>query len=290
MFGWKKANFSNYLEAYNLYGGGLSTSPEILNFLHQRYDLNEKYYIRHNKERITAAICVWNNQFLAGDPDAYHKIGIEHPLYTDEIIFPFQEDEKSFIFLKSKYISPLHQRNIINTAHTINAHRKICLVKAVSSKTKSSRNRELNRFLKNEGSVVSMNDVSTSDFVDLYDELYFMRRSEHQNKQILADILNEIPSLKFGNVLFYKNSPAAVQFVIKKQTIDKIYFNFVNTGRRMDIDDIPIGTIAMWVNVKDAISLCEEKKLEMRFSFGRPTFEYKMRWCDTHKLYRTLSI
>ncbi|WP_268873815.1 hypothetical protein [Morganella psychrotolerans] len=55
-----------------------------------------------------------------------------------------------------------------------------------------------------------------------------------------------------------------------------MYLNFVNTGRRMDIDDIPIDTIAMWVNVRGAISLCEKTNLEMRFSFGRPTFEYKM--------------
>ncbi|OBU07494.1 hypothetical protein [Morganella psychrotolerans] len=140
MFGWKKANVSNYIEAYNLYDGGLSTSPEILTFLHPLYDLNEKHYVRHNKERIAAAICVWHDQFLAGDPDAYHK---------------------------------------------------------------------------NEGSIANINNISTSDFVDLYDELYFMRRNEHKNKQILAGVLNEIPSLKLGNILFYKNSPAAVQFVIK---------------------------------------------------------------------------
>lgn len=85
-----------------MYDGGLSTSPEILTFLHLRYNLNEKYYIRHNKERITTAICVWHDQFLAGVPDAYHK---------------------------------------------------------------------------NEGSIANINDISTPDFVDLYDELYFMRRN-----------------------------------------------------------------------------------------------------------------
>ncbi|PHM67954.1 hypothetical protein [Xenorhabdus kozodoii] len=291
MFGWKSANFDNYKEAYELYGGGISTSPEVLQFLHYRFNLNEKYFVKtDNKGNILASICVWDSNYLAGDPSVSQKISNPYPVCPYEIIFPSKSDSRYILPFKSKFLSNKNSINVINSSHALNASREICLVNNVSGKTRNTRNRELNRFLKSGGSLINICDIMTDEFIDIYDELFFMRRKSHIDKIAIKELLDEIPSLKFGSILFWNDSPVAVQFVIKKQCINWINFDFINTGRDMRFKDDSIGTIAMWVNVKDAIALSEEKGIEMRFSFGRPTFDYKDRWCKREKLYRIITL
>ncbi|NHB93619.1 hypothetical protein C5469_16320 [Photorhabdus cinerea] len=269
----------------------MSTSPEVLQFLHCRFNLNEKYFVKtDNNGNILASICVWDSNYLAGDPNICQKISNPYPVCSYEIIVPSKSDYRYILPFKSKFLSHKNSRNVFNSSHTLNASREICFVKNMSGKTRNTRNRELNRFLKNGGSFINIRDITTDEFVDIYDELFFMRRKSHIDKVAIKELLDEIPSLKFGSILFWNNSPVAVQFVIKKQCVNWINFDFINTGRDMSFKDDSIGTIAMWVNVKDAIALSEEKGVEMRFSFGRPTFDYKERWCKREKLYRVITL
>ncbi|WP_340618829.1 hypothetical protein [Xenorhabdus entomophaga] len=291
MFGWKKASFDNYVEAYNLYGGGISTSPEVLQFLHYRFNFNEKYFVKtDDNDNILAAVCVWNSNYLAGDPNVFHEFYNPYPVCPNEIIFPIKQGHKCVLPFKSKFLSSKNATSVLNSFHMVNANREICFVKKSSGKTVNTRNRELKKFLNNGGSIINILDITTDEFVDIYDELFFMRRQIHIDKKAIKELLDEIPTLKFGNLLFWNNRPAAVQFVIKKQCINWINFDFVNIGRNMNLQDSSIGTIAMWVNVRDAMALSEKEKVEMRFSFGRPTFDYKDRWCVREKLYRVITL
>ncbi|OKP00871.1 hypothetical protein [Xenorhabdus eapokensis] len=291
MLNWKKANFANYEEAYELYGGGISTSPEVLQFLHARFDLNEKYFVKtDNSNNIIAAVCVWDSNYLAGEPSLSQKIGNPYPVCTDEILFPIKPEIKCILPFKSKFLSHKNAKTVINSSHIFNSHREICFVKELSGKTINTRNRELKNFLKKDGSLINIFDISTEEFVEIYDELFFMRRKCHINKIAIKELLNNIPSLKFGHILFWKNKPASVQFVIKKQCVNWINFDFINTGRDMSLQEIPVGTIAMWINIKNAIALAEKNNIEMRFSFGRPTFNYKERWCRREKLFRVVTL
>ncbi|WP_338884839.1 hypothetical protein [Xenorhabdus sp. TH1] len=291
MFGWKKASFDNYVEAYNLYGGGISTSPEVLQFLHCRLNFNEKYFVKiDGNGNILAAVCVWDANYLAGDPNVSQKFSNPYPVCSDEIILPIKQGHQCVLPFKSKFLSCKNADNVINGFHILNAHREICFVKKLSGKTVNTRNRELKRFFNNGGKLINILNITTDEFVDIYDELFFMRRQIHIDKKAIKELLDEIPSLKFGNILFWNNNPAAVQFVIKKQCVNWINFDFINIGRDMNLQDSSIGTIAMWVNVRDAITLSEKEEVEMRFSFGRPTFDYKERWCTKEKLYRVITL
>ncbi|CDL81869.1 conserved hypothetical protein [Xenorhabdus szentirmaii DSM 16338] len=290
MFGWKSASFDNYKEAYALYGGGISTSPEVLQFLHCRFDFKEKFFVREDHEgKILSALCVWDSRYLAGEPGIYQKVGAPYPICSDEIIFPSKDNIKFILPFKSKHLSHKNSKSAINSSHAINAHREICVVKKFSSKTINTRNRELKKFLGSDGSLLNICDISTDEFVDIYDELYFMRRQVHINKKATKELLDEIPSLKFGHILMWKKQPAVVQFVLKKECVNWVNFDFVNTGRDMNLKDASIGTVAMWVNVRNALVLAEEKGVAMRFSFGRPTFDYKDRWCHREKLYKVIT-
>ncbi|CAM3472666.1 conserved hypothetical protein [Xenorhabdus nematophila ATCC 19061] len=293
MFGWKKANFENYKEAYELLGGGLVTSPEVLSFLHERFNLNESFFIKTDgNTNIVAAICTWENSYLAGDQSIVSKHSInKYPLNFDEVLFPINNKNSFFLPFKTKFLSCINGNKVINCSHILNSHREICLVKELSKKSVSTRNRELNKFLKVGGEVISSFNFTVEDLVEVYDELYFARRNNHIFKKEMIELLKELPMLRFGNLLFFENKPVAMQYVLKKESKYWMNYDYYNIGRKdIGISGIPLGTIAIWVNVKEAIKYTSDNNLKLRFSFGRPTFDYKERWCKREKLYRVITL
>ncbi|HEJ9541392.1 hypothetical protein GHV27_08445 [Proteus mirabilis] len=288
--GWQQGSAIEYQEAYNKFGGSIITSPEILNFIHTRFDLNEKFYIKKDKDnQIIGAFCTWHDKFLAGE----QKIAIKLELYRymlnfDEIILPLSIEDNVFLPVNSKFLSS--KNKVINAFSKINSHREVCLVKSFSKKTISTRNRELNKFIKKGGSVINVSKYSVEEFSDIYDELYFKRRNEHSYKKEIREILNIFPDLIFGNILWLENKPVAMQYVIKKDSPNWVCFDYINSGMDMNYPDLSLGTIAAWVNVRDAIEYTNKRNLELRYCFGRPTFDYKERWCNRFPLQRVISI
>ncbi|WP_273549127.1 hypothetical protein [Xenorhabdus khoisanae] len=293
MFGWKKANFENYKQAYDMFGGGIVTSPEVLSFLHERFELNEKYFIKTDrKNKITAAICTWEDSHLAGDQSIVLKHSInKYPINFDELLFPTNKKNNIFLPFKTKFLSSINGCEVINCSHRLNASREICLLKEPSKKTTSTRERELKKFLKIGGEVINSLEFSVEDLVEIYDDLYFSRRNNHILKKEMIELLKELPMLRFGNLLFLNGNPVAMQYILKKENSHWVNYDYYNLGRKyIGISGIPLGTISIWINVKEAIKYTKDKNLGLRFSFGRPTFDYKERWCKRDKLYKVITI
>ena len=79
-----------------------------------------------------------------------------------------------------------------------------------------------------------------------------------------------------------------MQWITKTEDRNRIYLDYVNAGMRMDIKNHSIGTLCAWVNIKEAFNLGDKINKEVRFSFGRPTADYKERWCLKEPLFRVL--
>ncbi|HEI8681589.1 TPA: hypothetical protein SLG06_003599, partial [Proteus mirabilis] len=47
--GWQQGSIIEYQEAYNQFGGSVITAPDILDFIHNRYSLKEKFFIKKDK-------------------------------------------------------------------------------------------------------------------------------------------------------------------------------------------------------------------------------------------------
>ena len=290
--GWQQGSAIEYQEAYNKFGGSVITSPEVLNFIHSRFNLNEKFHIKKDKNKqIVGAFCTWHDKYLAGEQKIAHGLGLyRYMLNFDEIILPLSPNEKFIITAKSKFLSEKNKAQVINAFEKINAHREICLVKSFSKKTISTRNRELNKFIKKGGSIINISEYLPHELVDIYDELYFKRRKEHCAKKEFLESLKALPNLPFGNILWLENKPVAMQFVVKKDSPNWVCFDYINSGMDMEYPDLSLGTIAAWVNVRDAIEYTTKRGLELRYCFGRPTFDYKERWCKRSSLQRVVAI
>lgn len=87
--GWREVTYREYKLAFNLFGGSTLSNPEILDFFHSKFNLNEKYFTRITNVGIAGAICTWDDRYLAGDKKCISGKGLSrYSLNYDEIIPP----------------------------------------------------------------------------------------------------------------------------------------------------------------------------------------------------------
>lgn len=293
--GWQPGTTADYQEAHSLYGSGFSTHPAILEFLHQNLDCRPKFFQqRDHSGTMTGSICVWQDKYLAGGHIITQKLnGHIYPFNRDEIILPIKPQNKFVVPFKCKELSDINN-NVVNASFKFNSHRRICLAKGCgpqgySAKTKSRRNSELNKFLQAGGEVVDQSHYRAEELIEIYFELFESRWGHPPNDypQTLAFMKTLRPFL-FGHVLLMNGKPSAFQIINVAESRKWISFDYFNGGYRQENRAFCPGTIVTWLNVRTAWELCESRGKKMRYSFGKPTEEYKFRWCETAPLARLL--
>ncbi|MCW7549708.1 GNAT family N-acetyltransferase [Photorhabdus sp. APURE] len=288
--GWKECSFERYQQAYSLYGGGISTHPDIVRFLNEKFGNSFIFYVKENPQIenvIEGAYFTCKDHHLA----ASHQKDYHFFTY-DEIIFPIAKHLKTIIPGKSKTISPLHKENFVNIYYGRLNKRTICLAKEdFSYKTRRNRSNEINRFKRAGGEIHQIDDFTCQEFVDIYTILYEKRWGEKHSeaeKGKLIELYIELKQHLYGCVLTINGTPAAYDLVIKSDSPQWISFDAVNGGYDPGYANLSLGSIVMWLNIQNASALCQQHQKTMRYSIGKPTFAYKDRWCHRHPLARTL--
>ncbi|WP_092521121.1 GNAT family N-acetyltransferase [Xenorhabdus japonica] len=285
--GWKNCDFEQYKEAYVLFGGGVSTHPNIVSFLEKHLDGQFYFYIKKTEFGIKGACFSYQNKKLI------EEIQTKYPLSYDEIIFPIATDTKLFLPVKSKRLSPIHEINFINASYrSLFSKRQICLIKdSFSYKTRRNRSNEINKFKRAGGEIRPSSEFRAEELVDIYIDLYQKRwnqsHSEEQKKHLL-EIYTELREHIFGNVLLINGKPCAYDFVLWADSPKWISFDAINGGYDPEYAHLSVGSVLMWVNIQEAKALCQQGDKTMRYSLGNPTFEYKNRWCETLPLGKVL--
>lgn len=103
--------------------------------------------------------------------------------------------------------------------------------------------------------------------------------------------LSAVPHLIFGNVLFYANTPCAIDLVLSANSDTMVYFDVPNGGVDPQYSAFSPGSMLMWANISDARNLCTSQDKEMVYSIGlyEKNWEYKLRWADTAKTGKVIS-
>ncbi|CCG88105.1 hypothetical protein [Erwinia piriflorinigrans] len=295
--GWKKGTEDDYSLCYSLYGGSFITHPDVLLFLQNRLKCKPTYYVKRDKDdNLLGGFCTWNNSFAATGSEA-QKSGIDfYPLNRDEIILPLHSDLKTSLPVRSKILSSLNCDKIRNATLRFNSQRAICLAKGCgedgySASTKSSRRRELKRFLNAGGQYLDQSRFSPEELTNIHCGLYEKRWGHMPgNKKEILDMLMTLREMFFGYVLLLDGKPCAFQLITKAESPEWICFDYVNGGYDRLQDSFCPGTIVTWLNVNSAYDLCSSQGKTMRYSFGKPTADYKDRWCYRSPLGRVLAI
>lgn len=293
--GWEEADALTYRQIYTRLGGNTSTHPDLLNIQHELFNIPHRYMIKtDSRGDITGAICVWKDLFLANDSSTWELTKKKAlPIPRDELILPLNKSEKFIIPYRTKILSSIHNANIKNSSYKCNSEREICIAKRLSeftSKSRQTRQREVKKFIASGGGVKSISDFSASDAMDIYDELFYMRRGLHtKDLEINKALLRDYPDKFFGMILTHDEKPCAMQVIIKAETQMNICFDYINIGYDTNYKSLCLGTVLTWLNLKAAAEFCEKKNKTMRFSFGKPTFPYKARWCHQEPLGRIIT-
>ncbi|MBQ0955072.1 GNAT family N-acetyltransferase [Serratia symbiotica] len=296
--GWSLGTALDYEMCHHMYGGSFITHPDVLAFIHARFDCSPSVHIKRDSNgALLGAFCAWKKAHLAGDIAITQKLGIErYPFNKDEIILPFNQKLRGILPFRTKLISSLNRANIFNSTFKLNSDRAVCIAKGCgnngfSSKTKNSRNRELNKFLAAGGEIVEQSIFSPDELTTIYFDLFESRWGHRPDNYLeTVDMLTSLRSFFFGHVLFLAGKPCAFQFITKADSPTWINFDYVNGGYDKTHHSFCPGTIVTWVNIKSAYELCNSTGKTMRYSFGRPTAAYKDRWCRKEPLGRILSL
>ncbi|WP_340618903.1 GNAT family N-acetyltransferase [Xenorhabdus entomophaga] len=290
LLGWKETDFAEYEKTYFSFGGNLATHPNVLKFIHERNNCKERYFINRNRSHeVDAAICIWNNKYLANDPSCplSDKISIVVP--NDELIISTSKDARFLLPVKSKFISPLNSDNIINSTFKLNANRKLCLAKPQTSKSNKKYKQRLNNFIKAGGEIIDVTQFSASELAKFYAQLVEKRwGSFNLDKETIFEFIQLIKPIIFGNVMFFKDKPCAFHFISKTKFHEYINIEFIQAG--MDCSDelskFSIGSLLIWSNIYKS----ENEFKNVRFSFGRPSRDYKLRWSNTYPIGRSITL
>ncbi|CDL86313.1 hypothetical protein [Xenorhabdus cabanillasii] len=290
LLGWKETDFAEYEKAYFSFGGNLSTHPDVLKFIHERISCKERYFINGNcSHEVDTAICIWENKYLANDPSCplSDKISIAVP--NDELILPTRKESRFFLPVKSKFISPLNIDNIINLTFKLNANRTLCLAKPQTSKSNKKYKQRLNNFIKAGGEVIDINQFNANELTQFYTQLVEKRWGNFNlDKETILEFIQLIKPMIFGNVMFFKGNPCAFHFISKTQFHEYTNIEFIQAG--MDCSDelskFSVGSLLIWSNIYKA----ENEFENVRFSFGRPSRDYKLRWSNTYPIGRSITL
>ncbi|MDB6372501.1 GNAT family N-acetyltransferase [Photorhabdus bodei] len=295
LVGWEEASIDDYRECYHIYGGGLATHPIVLDFIHMRFKCDEKYYVQRDSNRLlTAAISVWGGKFLANDPCTPLSKYIRIAIPNDELIIPASPENKFILPIKSKFISPLNRKNVINSTYIFNANRRVCIAKelgngGISIKSQKKYKDRLKLFLKIGGKVVDCESFSPRGIADIYFSLTEKRwGSCCVDRELTQELFELIQPLIWGNILFYNDEACAFHFITKTFTSEHTIFEFIQAGMDTsnELQKHSIGSLLIWSNIERAHSQYENA----RYSFGCPSREYKLRWCNLQPIGRVLSL
>jgi len=296
LFGWVEADSSDYRLAYQTLGGNFSTHPDALEFQHRHADLQPRYFVsRHPDNHIQGAICFWRDKIVANSLPTRSMLkesGI--PVPSDELLLPIECQLMLPAYLKT--LSALHAQQVINSSVKMNSGREICLAKGMgeggfSRKAKYSRKRELNKFLEAGGEVRPHCDFNSKELIDIYFELYHMRRGKYPlNRELNVLFVEGLRNNIFGNILFFKGTPCAFQLIVMAESPNWITFDYINIGVDQQFSEYSPGSILSWINISEAWDLCQKKGKVMRYSFGNPSSSYKDQWCYRESLRRVWSL
>ncbi|UJD94203.1 GNAT family N-acetyltransferase [Lelliottia amnigena] len=288
--GWTPCSFDDYAETYQKFGGSINMHPDIVEFLMRKGQKGFSFWQQRNKDGVCGAYFVTEN----------NEIGLnvwrEYPVSFDEVMLPVSAEQKIWLPDRTNRLSSRHRDNIRNSSFFYRAKRSICHVKdAFSAKTMKKRNGELRKFIGLGGHCYRLSDMSPKEIARLYVLLFKLRFADSvrcYEESKIEELFSALPHLIFGNVLFFDDTPCAIDLVLRASSNSIEYFDVPNGGVDPKFSEYSPGSILMWANIKDARDLCTLQQKEMVFSIGmyEKNWDYKLRWADTAKTGKVITL
>lgn len=281
LMGWEPSDIGIYTEVFEEYGGCINTSPDVVRFFMRHSALKFSFWHYRQEHGITAAY------FLVEEKTLGLNIWRDYPISFDEVIIPVSPQQRVWLPDRTNRLSSALKHNIINASFALRGKQKVCLVKdEFSARTIKKRNGELKKFLNAGGCVYQLTDISPREAAELYVRLFKLRFTDTvscYDVDKMTTLLSEISHMVHGNVLFFRESPCAIDLMLASESKRNLYFDVPNGGFDPQFSHLSPGSLVMWKNICDARKLSLQKRKDMIFSIGsyEKNWDYKLRWANT---------
>ncbi|WP_449544563.1 Mig-14 family protein [Lelliottia amnigena] len=288
--GWTPCRFDDYAETYQTFGGSINMHPDIVEFFMRKGQTAFSFWQKRNNDGVCGAY------FVTDKNEIGLNVWRDYPVSFDEVLLPVSAEQKIWLPDRTNRLSSRHRDNIRNSSFFYRTKRSICRVKeSFSTKTIKKRNGELRKFIGLGGQCYRLSEMSPKEIARLYVLLFKLRfadsvRCYEENK--IEELLSAVPHLIFGNVLFFDNTPCAIDLVLCANSNSMAYFDVPNGGVDPKFSAFSPGSMLMWANITDARDLCTLQQKEMVFSIGlyEKEWDYKLRWADTAKTGKIMTL
>lgn len=287
--GWNECSFDEYKQVSGLYGFNNETSPSYIDFARNNGGDFKFYMYRKGAEPLGA--CCVDNGWLCNDiknPKSQTQ-GLMIPHFS--VLIPFCDNINYILPFKSKCLAH-RSSNPINASFNIFSKRDVAVAKhssTFSRKTISTRNREERKFVLDGGKFVSISELSFDEICDIYRALYSLRRGGEGISPLNESFIRCFKNNLFGDVAFLNDEPVAFQMNLSSESKRGHFVDFINIGYDLSLKKHSLGTLIMWRNLKLAEAYSMENKIDLTYSFGAMSGEYKTRWCNPTRVGRLIT-
>ncbi|MDF7679497.1 transcriptional regulator [Enterobacteriaceae bacterium ESL0689] len=284
---WEKCDFSEYERACRKFDFNAESSPEYIQMA-LAHGASLKFYA-YIKNGITEGAVCTDNGWLAHDhKNPKNSLGwMSLPKYA--IYLPFNENIKCILPFKTKSLS-LRNKQFYNSSFSLFSKRQVAIAKNInelSSKTKSTRKREVRKFIEQGGEFKNINTVDADFLFENYYRLYAIRRNlTIKPDPLIRSLFCQLheKSHFFGHIAFFAGEAVGIQLILSTETEKSHFLDFINIGYDISLHQHPIGTMLMWEN----LCLANDIKKPLTYSYGMMSGQYKKRWCHPVSVGRTL--
>lgn len=289
---WDECSFSDYNTCCELYGFNSESSPRFLEFFLSR-GADLKFLSFRRKGELLGAVCLDRGWLVNDHKNPKRQMrGLPIPSYS--ILPPFKEGVRCIAPFKTKSLNHLSD-NFINSSFSLFSKRKAAYARNIedgfSSKTRSTRNREIRKFSESGGSFLNLSSVASEILIDSYYKLHAKRWGKLTSPdEITRDFFTQYHHDFFGKMAMMNDVPVGFQLLISTNSKRGFFVDFINIGYDTDIKNHPIGTMMMWQNLQAANEQAMKLNSPLYYSYGMMSGEYKGRWCEPRSNGRTLTL
>lgn len=284
--GWQECSIDEYRQAYERFGGSVITHPGIISFMSEITEMPLRFLATHVDGVLCGAIPTWG-KYIAGNKRLLKKAGKKRlvDIGNSEVVFPFHWQLRVRLRFVGDLISELHQKNILN----LKRGRKIRFITLAknyesgefSRKFKYNKRREWRLLKEAGGSRFPIWKFNSDDIAYMYRTLFQKRwGSKPKGNERLDEVLFNLKKHLFGDVLFFKGDPIAIQIVYLVESKKWLSAEFVNGGFDPQFREYSPGSVLTFLNTFRAAEEAAEKGKNLRYSFGKLDRAYKLTWCN----------
>ena len=286
--GWMPIDAAAYEKAWHQFGGSVATHPQVVERLAALAGIPVRYLGWEEQGELRAAVPTWGRH-LALSKDVL-KQQLKRGLFdlgNAEIILPIAETARITLLHKARYVSALHEQQIITLREQPAGLAMAREPEQYSKKFRYNQRRE-QRLLEEAGGLIRpMQELSPAEQAQIYADLFQRRWGfPATGKEHLAEVFGLLREFMTGSLIYLSDQPVAIQVLYRVEAPGWISVEYINGGVDPQQREFSPGSVLSFVNTQSAWAEARALGKPLRFSFGRADREYKDRWCNRTAAYQ----